>query len=201
MICDVIENMKASVLFSGGKDSALAAAILAEFFKVELITCTFGTMDNWKKAQEAAQKMNMPFRLMKLDKEILDQAAEITIRDNFPSNAIKHIHQKALEKLAQESKIIADGIRRDDRAPIMSLGEIKSLEDKFDIHYVQPLSGYSRKTINILVEKLFKIKEYKSAEGIGAEYEFELRNRVKNKNIFPPKHTQTIVLEIKRKIC
>ncbi len=191
--------MKASVLFSGGKDSALAAVMLLRFFEVELVTCTFGAMDNWKKAQEAAQKMNMPFRLMKLDREILGQAVEMTLKDNFPSNAIKYIHQKALEKLAQESKIIADGVRRDDRTPVLSLGEIKSLEDKFNIHYIQPLSGYSRKTINILVEKLFKIKEYKSTDEIGAEYEFELRNQIKKKNIFPLEHTQTIILEIKEK--
>lgn len=198
-ICDVIRNMKASVLFSGGKDSALAAMILAKFFEIELVTCTFGTMDNWKNAQEVAQKMDMPFRLVKLERKILDKAKEITFKDNFPSNAIKYIHQKALEKLAKESKIISDGVRRDDRTPVLSIGEIKSLEDKFNIHYVQPLSGYSRKTINILIDQLFKIKEYKSTDGIGAEYEFELRNQVKNKDIFPLHHTQTIILEMKEK--
>lgn len=192
--------MKVSLLFSGGKDSALAAIMLKKFFEVELVICTFKTMDNWKKAQEVARKMNMPFRLMKLEREILDQAVEITLKDNFPSNAIKYIHQKALEKLARESKIIADGVRRDDRTPVLSIGEIKSLEDKFDVHYIQPLMGYSRRTINLLVKQFFEIKEYKSTDEIGAEYEFELRNQVKNKNLFPQNHTQTIVAEIK-KIC
>ena len=193
--------MKVSLLFSAGKDSALAAVMLAKFFEVELVTCTFETMDNWRKAQEVAHKMNMPFRLMKLDREILDQAAEITLKDNFPSNAIKYIHQKALQKLAQDSKIIADGIRRDDRTPVLSIGEIKSLEDKFNVHYIQPLMGYSRKTINVLIDQFFEIKEYKSTDETGAEYEFELRNQVKNNDLFPPGHTQTIVVDIKKKIC
>ncbi|MCK4453891.1 alpha hydrolase [Candidatus Parcubacteria bacterium] len=208
--------MKVSILFSGGKDSCLAAVLLSKFFEVELVTCSFGILSNWKKAEEVAKKLGFSFnelktssfKVLKLDKKILEEAAEKIIQDSFPANGIKYIHQKALETLAEQTELIADGIRRDDRVPVLSLAEVKHLEDKFNIHYIQPLMGYSRKTINILVDKFFKIKEYKSTDFVGAEYEFELREYIKKKygagkikEIFPQNHTQSIVVDIKEKIC
>ena len=200
--------MKASILFSGGKDCCLAAIMLSKFFEVELIICTFETLSNWKKAEEVAKKLEFPFRVLKLDRKILEEAAEQIVKDGFPANGIKHIHQHALEILAGQAELIADGVRRDDRVPVLSLSEIRRLEDKFNIHYIQPLMGYSRKTINILVDKFFEVKEYKSTDFIGAEYEFELREYIKRKygaekikEIFPQDHTQSIVVDIKEKIC
>jgi predicted subunit of tRNA(5-methylaminomethyl-2-thiouridylate) methyltransferase len=200
--------MKVSVLFSGGKDSCLATIMLSKFFEIELITCSFGLLSNWKKAEEVAKKLGFTFRLLKLDKKILGEAVEQILRDGFPANGIKYIHQKALEEVAKDSEFIADGVRRDDRVPVLSLSEIRHLEDKFNIHYIQPLMGYSRKTINLLVDKFFKVKEYKSTDFIGAEYEFELREYIKRKygperikEIFPQDHTQSIVVDIKEKIC
>jgi predicted subunit of tRNA(5-methylaminomethyl-2-thiouridylate) methyltransferase len=195
--------MKAIILFSGGKDCCLAAIMLSKFFEIELVTYNFGLLDNYKQAKQVAEKLKMPFRAVKLEQEILDQAVEITIKDGFPNNGIKYIHQKALEAASQDSKIIADGMRRDDRVPILLLSEIRRLEDKFDVHYIQPLMGYSRKTINILVKRFFEIKEYKSEDFIGAEYEFELREAIKRKygvgkinKIFPKGHSQTIVTKL-----
>jgi predicted subunit of tRNA(5-methylaminomethyl-2-thiouridylate) methyltransferase len=197
--------MKALILFSGGKDSCLAAIMLSKFFEVELITYNFGLLDNWKQAEQVAKKLGMPFKVEKLERKILDEANEITVKDGFPNNGIKYIHQKALEFASQDSKIIADGMRRDDRVPILLLSEIRHLEDKFDVHYIQPLMGYSRKTINIFVERFFEIKAYKSEEFIGAEYEFELREAIKQKygaekinEIFPKGHSQTIVISVKK---
>ncbi|MCK4354874.1 7-cyano-7-deazaguanine synthase [Candidatus Parcubacteria bacterium] len=193
--------MKATILFSGGKDSCLAAIMLSRFFEVELITYNFGLLDNWKQAKQVAEKLKLPFKIIKLPQKILDEAVEITNKDGFPNNGIKYIHQKALEFASQDSKVIADGMRRDDRVPILLLSEIRHLEDKFDVHYIQPLMGYSRKTINILVKRFFEIKEYKSEDFIGAEYEFELREAIKRKygvtaveKIFPKGHSQTIVI-------
>ena len=195
--------MKASILFSGGKDCCLAAIMLSKFFEIELVTYNFGLLDSYKKAKQVAKKLKFPFKAIKLEREILDKAVEITIKDGFPNNGIKYIHQKALEFASQSSKIIADGIRRDDRVPVLSLSEIRHLEDKFDVHYIQPLMGFSRKTINILVKRFFEIKEYKSEDFIGAEYEFELRQAIKQKygaekinEIFPKSHSQTIVTKL-----
>ena len=208
--------MKASILFSGGKDSCLAAKMLSDFFDIELITASFGLLSNWKKAKEVSQKLNFPFRVLKLDKEILEQAAKQTIKDGFPNNGIKYIHQKTLEETAKNPPnplcergnniFIADGIRRDDRVPVLSISEIRSFEDRFNVHYVQPLMGYSWKTIDILVEKFFVIEKYKSASSfVGSEYEFELREIIKReygdekiKEIFPQDHTHSLVIDVKK---
>ncbi|MCK4781811.1 alpha hydrolase [Candidatus Parcubacteria bacterium] len=196
--------MKVSILFSGGKDSALAAIMLSKFFDVKLITCSFGTLSNWKEAEKAAQKLKFAFEVFNLDKKILERAAEQTFEDGFPNNGIKYIHLKALEEVGKKKKIIADGVRRNDRVPVLSSAEIMQLEDKFDIHYLQPLMGYSRKTVNLLVKKYFLIKEYTASDSfIGAEYEFELREIVQKKygikkarEIFPQDHTHSYVKSV-----
>ena len=196
--------MKVSVLFSGGKDSALSAVMLSRFFRVELVTCSFELLDNWKQAEKVAQELELPFYVLTLHREILEQAAEQTIRDGFPNNGIKYIHKKALEHAARKSDFISDGVRRDDRTPILSLSEIRQLEDKFQVHYIQPLMGYSSKTINLLTKKFFVVEEHRSdSDFIGSEYEFELKELIKNKygidqviKIFPQKHTHSIVKNI-----
>ncbi|MEA3295962.1 MAG: alpha hydrolase [Patescibacteria group bacterium] len=198
---------KACVLFSGGKDSCLVALMLSKFFEIELVTYNFGLLENYKKLEEIAKKLGFNFTVAKLDKEILSVAMEQVIQDGFPNNGITYIHKKAIEKVTENFKIISDGVRRDDRVPVLSLAEIKSIEDRFDVHYIQPLMGYSRRTVNLLVERFFEIKEYKSSSGfIGAEYEFELKEIIKNKygeekiqEIFPSEHTHTIVLKLKNK--
>lgn len=194
-----------SVLFSGGKDSSLTAFILSKIFDIKLITATFGILHNWKKAQKVAKKLNLRFQLIKLNKKIIKEAAKVTVKDGYPNNGIKYIHKQVLEEVAKNSKIVADGVRRNDRVPVLSLSEIISFEDKFNVHYIQPLMGFSRKTINILVEKYFLVKEYKSESFPGAEYEFELREFIRKKygqlkveEIFPKNHTHSITLGLKK---
>jgi hypothetical protein len=198
------EKDKVSLLFSGGKDSSLAALILSKIFIVELVTVTFGVTDNWRQAEKVAQKLRLPFRVLKLNKEIIEKATEQVVKEGYPKNGIKYIHQVVLEEIAKESEIVADGVRRNDRVPVLSLSEITSFEDKFNVHYIQPLMGYSRKTINLLLDKYFKIKEYRGDSFPGAEYEFELRELIKQKygsskvaEIFPSHHTHSVVLEVK----
>ena len=201
-----MKKEKACILFSGGKDSCLVALMLSKFFEIELVTYSFGLLENYKKAEEAAKELGFNFTVAKMDKEILDTAMEQVIKDGFPNNGITYIHKKAIEETAKNFKIISDGVRRDDRVPVLSLAEIKSIEDRLDVHFVQPLMGYSRRTVNLLVERFFEIKEYKSSSGfIGAEYEFELKEIIKNKygekkiqEIFPSEHTHTIVLKLKK---
>jgi len=194
---------KVSVLFSGGKDSSLAAFILAKFFEVELVTATFGILPNWQQAQKVAKELKFPFRVVKLEEKIIEEAAEMIIKDGRPSNGIKYIHKKVLEEIAKDSKMIADGVRRNDRVPVLSLSEITSFEDKFRVHYLQPLKGYSKKTINLLLKKYFIFKEYKSEAFPGAEYEFELREFIRRKygnpkveELFPKDHTHSIVIKL-----
>jgi len=203
--------MKVSILFSGGKDSSLAALMLSKFFDLELITCSFDILSNWKCAEEVAKKLKFSFdglrtssfKVLKLEKEIILEAAKRTVEDGFPNNGIKYIHQKALEKAADYFQIIADGVRRDDQVPVLSCSEVRRLEDKFNVHYLQPLMGYSRKTIDLLVKRYFTIREYKSGAFTGAEYEFELREIIRRNysfrlinKIFPKNHTHSMVINV-----
>ena len=205
MIKQVKDNKKekAVVLFSGGKDSSLAALIMSNFFDIELVTATFGLLTNWENAQKVAKKLKFPFRLLKLDRKIIEEAAEITVKNGFPNNGIKYIHQKTLQEVAKNSQIIIDGVRRNDRVPVLTTPEVISFEDRFQVHYIQPLIGISRKTINLLTNRYFTIKGYKSTAFKGAEYEFELRDLIKKKygaskikKIFPKNHTHTIVTKV-----
>lgn len=191
---------KITVLFSGGKDSSLAAFILSKFFEVELVTVNFKILENWKNAEKAAKILKFPFKVINLNQTIIEEAARIVIKDGYPANGINYIHKEILKEVAKNSKIIADGIRRNDRVPTLTLPEIISFEDKFKVHYIQPLIGYSRKTLNILLEKYFIFKEYKSIDFEGSEYEFELREFIKKNygqekigEIFPKNHTHSII--------
>jgi len=193
---------KISLLFSGGKDSSLAALILSKIFKVELVTATFSILQNWKQAQKVAKELNFPFRVLRLEKKILEKAAEMVIKEGYPKNGLKYIHKRVLEEVAKDSKIIADGLNRDDHTLVLSLSEIKNLENNFKVHYVQPLIGYSRKKINIFLEKYFQIREYKGESFPGAEYEFELKEFIRKNygslkvdEIFPKYHAHSIVLK------
>lgn len=199
------KKTKIAVLFSGGKDSSLTALMLSKFFEVELVTVTFGLLQNWKKAEKIAKMLKFPFKVLKIDKKILEEAVKITVKDGYPNNGIKYIHQKALEATAEFSEMISDGVRRNDRVPVLALREVISFEDRFKVHYIQPLIGLSRKTINLLVDRFFRIKEYKNTAFVGAEYEFELREMIKKKygaskvsKIFPKNHTHTIVTGVKK---
>jgi hypothetical protein len=196
---------KVSLLFSGGKDSSLTAFILAKFFKLELITITFGLLRNWKQARDVAKKLEFPFKKIKLDEKIIAEAAKIVVTDGYPANGLKFIHKKVLEEIAKKGfKIIADGLSRDDHTTTLFQTEIGSFEDKFRVNYLQPLKGYSRKTIDLLAKKYFFFKEYKDESFPGAEYEFELREFIKKnygdqkiKTIFPKYHTHSIVTGIR----
>ena len=194
--------MKASVLFSGGKDSSLSAILLDRFFDVELVTCSFSVLPIGDIAKEAAEELGFPHRVLKLDNEILENAFNIIVKDGFPKNAIDHIHHKAVEALASGDDVvaIADGIRRDDRVPLLTDPQVQSIEDRYDVHYICPLLGYGRAAVNALVEQYLVIEEGQSDDIIKADYETELREVIRQRigqdeidKIFPS-HVQSRVI-------
>lgn len=194
--------MKASVLFSGGKDSSLSAILLDQFFDVELVTCSFSVLPIGDIAKEVADELGFSHRVLKLDTEILENAFNIIVKDGFPKNAINHIHHKAVETLASDGDVavIADGIRRDDRVPLLMDSQIRSIEDRYGVHYVCPLRGYGRAAVNALVEQYLVIEEGQSDDIIKADYETELREVIRQKigqdeidKIFPS-HVQSRVI-------
>lgn len=175
--------MKVSVLFSGGKDSSLSALLLEPFFEIELVTCNFGLLPTGEIAAKTAIELRFPHRVLTLKREILEKAYNLIISDGFPKNAINYIHKSAIEALAAEQGIefIADGTRRDDRVPVLSTAEIRSIEDRFCVQYICPLKGYSRKAVNFLVERDLIIEEGPSESTQKADYETELRELIRQR--------------------
>lgn len=194
--------MKASVLFSGGKDSSLSALLLEPFFEIELVTCNFGLLPTGEIAAKTAGELHFPHRVTSLGREILEKAYEMIIDDGFPKNAINYIHEKAVEALAAdpEVEVVADGTRRDDRVPVLLPPRIRSIEDRLGVQYICPLKGYSRKAVDILVERHLVIEEGPSEVTPKADYETELRELIRQRQgeekvleLFPV-HIQSHVL-------
>jgi hypothetical protein len=199
--------MRISVLFSGGKDSSLSALLMEPFFEIELVTCSFGLLPNGELAAKTAKSLGFPHRVISLEWEILEKAYEKIMKDGFPKSAINYIHEKAVETLASdpEVKLIADGTRRDDRVPVLSISQVRSIEDRLGVQYICPLKGCGKKTVNILVERYLRIEEGPSENTQKADYEIELRELIRQrggeekiKELFPA-HIQSHVLS--RKNC
>ncbi|MGZ4857134.1 MAG: DUF7411 family protein [Methanobacteriaceae archaeon] len=192
--------MKAAVLYSGGKDSSLMAVILQLLgYHVEVITANFDVFPSWKPAKESADNLGFKHQILKANPEIMDEAAEIILKDGFPNQGIKHLHHKVLYMAAQNYNLVADGTRRDDRVPKIKLNQIQSLEDTERIQYVN-LAGWGHRTINQLSKKLFKIKKEPTSMKNNSDYEIEIRYLIGHKKgenmaskLFPP-HTQTRVI-------
>lgn len=198
--------MQVSVLFSGGKDSSLAAILLEPFFDVELVTCGFSLLPVGEVARETAERLGFAHRFVQLERLVLEKAYSLVIGDGFPKNAINLIHSAAVEKLAADRNVayIADGIRRDDRVPVLEISGIRSIEDRFGVRYVSPLRGYGRAAVNELVGRYLVIEEDRSENIIKADYETELRELIRQrdgpekiKEVFPA-HFQSHVIERKR---
>lgn len=198
--------MKASVLFSGGKDSSLSAILLESFFEVELVTCTFGVSPVGEVAGQAAEKLGFPHRILELDRQVLEEAYGLLIKDGFPRSSINYIHYAAVEKLASEkhASAVVDGVRRDDRVPVLTIGQSRSIEDRFNIKYICPLKGYGRSAVDHLVNKYLIIDEGQSSEVIKADYETELREITRQRHgenvirkLFPS-HVQSHVIGRKK---
>jgi predicted subunit of tRNA(5-methylaminomethyl-2-thiouridylate) methyltransferase len=176
------------------------------FFEVELVTCSFGLLPNGELAAKTAKNLGFSHRVLSLEGEILEKAYEKIIKEGFPRSAINYIHEKAVETLAldPEVQLIADGTRRDDRVPVLSISQIRSIEDRLGIQYLCPLKGYGKKTVSILVEHYLKIEEGPSENTPKADYETELRELIRQrdgdekiKELFPS-HIQSHVLSRKK---
>ncbi|MBW9223382.1 7-cyano-7-deazaguanine synthase [Methanothermococcus sp. SCGC AD-155-E23] len=193
---------KAYVLFSGGKDSSLSAVLLKKLgYDVELVTVNFGVLDSYKYAQETADILNMPHRVEFLDREVIERSVDIILRDGYPARGIQYLHKSVIEILADRYKVIADGIRRDDRVPKLSHSEIQSIEMRKNIEYITPLMGFGHKTIKYLVDRYFIISQGESDTILKSDYESEIRALIKARGKDPrdyfPKHVQSRVIGVK----
>ncbi len=168
--------MRLGLLYSGGKDSTLAALLLDNFYDVTLMTATFGITDDWTYARDTAESLDFAFERLDLDPDVAADAVETIRTDGFPRNGIQRVHQHALEALAESGfDAVADGTRRDDRVPTVSRAQAQSLEDRHDVDYIAPLSGFGRQAVDRLVDSTLDVTVGPSEEITRADYEAELR--------------------------
>jgi predicted subunit of tRNA(5-methylaminomethyl-2-thiouridylate) methyltransferase len=194
--------MDISILFSGGKDSGLSTILLEPFFsRIELVTFSFGTDDSWKVAADAARILGHPHKKMVFDGETMEKAIEMLRKDGFPNEALNYVHRCAVETLAESCEFVADGTRRDDRAPVMNNSAIRSLEDRRNMHYIRPLAGWGWKTINEVATKHLDFKVELSEKYPASDFEVGLRYAIRERfgqsevdRIFPAKHTHSRVI-------
>ncbi len=198
--------MKATVLFSGGKDSGLTTILLEPFFdEMELVTFSFGRDDAWMKAAQAAAEIGHPHRVVVFEESVLDRALEILISTGYPNDALNYVHFVAVETLAYECEYVADGTRRDDRAPKMDFSTIRSLEDRLKVHYLRPLAGLGGKTIKAMASRYLEFDEELSERYPASDFEVGIRYALAQRRgqnevdrIFPINHTHTRVIRRKR---
>ncbi|KTG08915.1 tRNA (5-methylaminomethyl-2-thiouridylate)-methyltransferase [Haloprofundus marisrubri] len=192
--------MELALLYSGGKDSTLAALTLDSFYDVRLVTAHFGVTEDWKHAKTAAETLGYPFETVELDEDIATDAVEQMHADGYPRNGIQQVHEAALEAVAGLGyDAIADGTRRDDRVPTISRAQAQSLEDRYDVDYLAPLSGFGRRAVDRLVDETLDIEVGPSETVPKADYEGELRQLLADRygtesvgEVFP-EHEQTYV--------
>lgn len=196
--------MRVAVLYSGGKDSSLMATILSRLdLNPTLLTANFNLYNSYLPAKESAKNLGFKHEVLKLDKKILKEATDIILNDNFPNNGINFIHKEVIEEASNSFDIIADGTRRDDRVPKLNINQIKSLEDRKSVQYMN-LDSFGYKTINYLSSNLFEIIKEKTNKENSSDYEIEIRLLIdelegseKTEELFP-EHYQTRVIDWKK---
>jgi len=192
--------MELALLYSGGKDSSLAALLLDEFYDVRLVTAHFGVTDDFQHARDAAAELGFPFETVTLDGSVAEDAVEQMVEDGFPRNGIQHVHEHALETAAELAvDAVADGSRRDDRVPTVSRAAAQSLEDRHGVDYLAPLAGFGRHAVDDLVAANLAVETGPSETVPKADYEGELRAILADRHgddavgeVFPD-HEQTYV--------
>ncbi|RLM53316.1 alpha hydrolase [Halobellus sp. Atlit-31R] len=192
--------MDLALLYSGGKDSTLAALFLDSFYDVTLVTGRFGVTDDWKHAEAAAERLGYPFAAVDLDRAVAEDATAQMIADGYPRNGIQQVHEHALERAAAlDVDAVADGTRRDDRVPTVSRAQAQSLEDRHGIDYLAPLVGLGRHAVDRLVDETLAVETGPSEEIPKGDYEAELRALIEAEgglsaveSVFPD-HTQSYV--------
>ena len=194
--------MNAAVLFSGGKDSALAAILLSRDYDVELITFLFGPGQVAGEVTTAAEEIGFPHRTRQFGPGVLSHAADMVIACGFPNDAINMVHLCAVTILAKEYRVVADGTRFNDRVPRLPRSEVQRLWNLYGCSYVRPLLGYPKAEVDRLVARFLVVCQGETGSIGNGDYEREIRAEVKAKGhdpgtLFPGHHEQSLVIRKK----
>ena len=191
--------MKAGVLYSGGKDSSLAAIMLGTYYEVELNVFVFDPSRQVPSVDAAAQALGFPLIKRVFDTGLLDEMVDLVETCGYPNDAINRVHRVAVETLSSEYQVVGDGTRFNDRVPMLSRAEVQSLGNRTGCSYVRPLLGYVRPEVDRLVERLLVVQYGETGIIRNGDYEAEIREAVVARGIdpvtlFPAHHDQSLVI-------
>jgi hypothetical protein len=191
--------MKAGVLYSGGKDSSLASIMLGTYHEVELNTFVFDPLRQIPGLSAAAEALGYPLKKRVFEQGMLDEMADLVIAKGYPNDAINAVHQAAVESLAAEYDVVADGTRFDDRVPMLSRETVQSLMSRTGCSYVRPLLGYPRREVDRLADRLLVVKYGETGTIPNGDYESEIRDAIRARgldpaSLFPAHHEQSLVV-------
>jgi predicted subunit of tRNA(5-methylaminomethyl-2-thiouridylate) methyltransferase len=192
--------MKAGVLFSGGKDSALAAVLLSRDYEVELNTFVFSPGQEAGAAEKTARILGFPWKKRVFEEGFLERIADMVVACGYPNEAICEVHRHAVAVLCREYPVVADGTRMDDRVPMLSRDEVRSLQDRTGCSYVRPLLGYGWREVDRLAARNFIIATGASGTIGNGDYERWIREALRDRGLdvlsfFPRDHQQSVVLD------
>jgi predicted subunit of tRNA(5-methylaminomethyl-2-thiouridylate) methyltransferase len=195
--------MKAGVLFSGGKDSSLAAIMLGTYYEVELNFFVFDPSRQVPSVDAAAQVLGFPLKKRVFRKGFLDEMVDLVKTCGYPNDAINTVHQVAVETLSSEYAVVGDGTRFNDRVPMLTRAEVQSLGNRTGCSYVRPLLGYVKAEVDRLVDRFLVVKYGETGTIRNGDYEAEIREAFAARGIdvsslFPAHHDQSLVVAKKQ---
>jgi len=191
--------MKAGVLFSGGKDSALAALLLSRDYEVELNTFVFSSGDETGGVENAARAAGCPWKRRIFREGLMEEVIATIIACGYPNDALQQVHREAIEVLSHEYQVVADGTRMDDRIPKLSRDEVKRFQNVTGCSYLRPLLGYGKKEVERLAKRHFLMENGQTGQIQNGDYERWIRGGIAARGLdplafFPPDHEQSLVL-------
>ena len=191
--------MKAGVLFSGGKDSSLAAIMLGTYYEVELNFFVFDPSRQVPSVDAAAQVLGFPLIKRVFRKGFLDDMVDLVKTCGYPNDAINTVHQVAVETLSSEYAVVGDGTRFNDRVPMLTRAEVQSLGNRTGCSYVRPLLGYVKPEVDRLVNRFLIVKYGETGTIRNGDYEAEIREAcafrgIDVSSLFPAHHDQSLVI-------
>jgi len=191
--------MKAGVLYSGGKDSSLAAIMLGTYYEVELNTFVFDPLRQIPDLEAAADALGYTLKKRVFRQGMLDEMIDLVIAKGYPNDAINAVHQAAIESLAAEYNVVGDGTRFDDRVPMLPRDAVQSLMSRTGCSYVRPLLGYVKPEVDRLVDHLLVVQYGETGIIRNGDYEAEIRESFQARgldyaSLFPAHHDQSLVV-------
>ncbi|HII99090.1 MAG TPA: alpha hydrolase [Methanoregula sp.] len=191
--------MKLGVLYSGGKDSSLAAILLGTYYEVELNTFVFDPLRQIPHLEAAAEALGYPLKKRVFENGMLNEMADMVIAKGFPNDAINAVHLSAVESLAGEYNVVGDGTRFDDRVPMLTREAVQSLGSRTGCSYVRPLLGFVRREVDRLADQLLLVKYGETGTIPNGDYEAEIRDAIRARgldpaSLFPSHHEQSLVV-------